>query len=469
MFGGSHPRKIAQASLLELRTQAPLENVKFIARHNKNEGQYAPKDENYEAWKKEYIVPWGTLLDILIVLLFIFFALTFQTTKMTFVLNFDSIFDKYFNDGNNGPSYLYFKQDFIDKVNSSSEKFFTFETQFPSQYPFTRITNMSIDVLYADKTEYNTLISPENISKVVDVATNIISKPFNTMRMHAIYMIQHRNEELESEVRLKVHFTIVFKDVNNLGIIEFRTRFQRAETERIGPVAIDDNLSLDVFPAAIILFDAIAMCFTIYRLISFFQHAKQYARKNYISLYRAVVWKVDLWEMFNLFYQALTIAAVSVYYTVVDKAFGDNIWLLVFVGLAGFMHCIGLFRSMRMKKELWLVAQLITRALGRSLQFVLGFLPFYFGVVFMGVSFFGYFCYLFIGFLRTMKILFSMWHTDVVMDTEDLLLSMAVAPPWLVYTFVILWMVLTGGMVINILISMVEVTLDELLEEHEDE
>ena len=58
-----------------------------------------------------------------------------------------------------------------------------------------------------------------------------------------------------------------------------------------------------------------------------------------------------------------------------------------------------------------------------------------------------------------------MMHTDVCMDTQEALKDEAAAPQQLVTSFVVSWLMLTGGMVINILIAIVENTLEELIVE----
>lgn len=118
-----------------------------------------------------------------------------------------------------------------------------------------------------------------------------------------------------------------------------------------------------------------------------------------------------------------------------------------------------------MKDDLWLVARLAGRSLGQSSSLFLGFTPIYLGFVFVGIAFFGYFCNVFKGFLRTIKVLFSIFHCDIVMDTEELVKDAGVLPDWIINFYIFAWTNMTGGMIINVIISVVEVTLDSLMTE----
>jgi hypothetical protein len=235
--------------------------------------------------------------------------------------------------------------------------------------------------------------------------------------------------------------------------------------KRLNPTFRDKYISI-ALPVSILLFDSLAMIFTICRFIWFMQRAKEYAKSNYVPVAKALVWKISRGDVFNLFYQTLTLVAIILYIVKVKGDFkqSDRIFLII-LGFAGFLHCLGLFHHLKMKKETWFVARLIWRSLGKTVLFVTGFMPFFYAWTMMGISLFGQFSYLFKGFLRTCKILFSMMHYDVCMDTQEALKVEAAVPQWVTWVFAASWLMQTGGMVINILIAIVETTLEELIEE----
>ena len=449
-----------------LMSPVRMEDPKIVLTHNKNDGLYVPKDENLDAWKKEYIVPWGTFFDIFIVLLYLFFAISYQNTKVRFVLNFNQVFDDFFmGDSDNDEdelTYLYFKDDIIKSISDGSSRYFSFLDHFPSQDIITQNSNLSFSITTTSGSNIHYTFIESNVSNVSSIVTYYVNI-FHEIVTEMEYMLIKGNED--SMIKMKIIYRMTFKDVDQLGIIEWRSQFIKTETTRTGSNQLRDHLSIDVFPIGILIFDSIAMILTILRFVSFVRHAREYAKKNYVRLYVAILWKVDLMELFNIGYQLFTFIMVALFITLIDNDLGGPPILLVLLGLAGFVHSVGVFRSLRMKKELWMVAQLIIRSLGRAFAFILGFIPFYFGYVMMGLTFFGYFSNLFKGFLRSMKILFSLMHTDVCMDTQDDLKAHAVVPDWGVTIYIVSWLTMTGGIVINVLISMVEVTLSELMQE----
>lgn len=450
-----------------------IDDARFVGLHNKNGDLLTQKEDEevYIQWKKGHLVPWGTLLDIFIVLLYMFFCLSYQRTKMTFVHNFNDIFNSYFMGDNDkdddGITHIYFRDDFIEIVTNVSQKFFTFDQSFPSQEKFERSSNLSLIVNRKGSQPETYSFNEKTVSDVENVVRKAAdSSDFKGLSLDVDYLITSSNENIE--LLMVVKYSMTFIDTEDLGFIEWRSRFRKTETTRIGSEKLD-QLSSDIFPTAIVVIDSIALIFTITKFFSFFKHAKEYAKKNYISFYRAFMWKVDRWELFDLFYRSLTFIAVIIYITIVDNDFGEKYWLLVLLGVAAFMHTMGLFRSLEMKKELWMVARLIVKATGNALSFFAGFIPLYVGYTFIGIALFGYFCNLFKGFLRSVKILFSIFHSDVVMDTEELIKSLAVVPDWVGNLYIFIWTNLTCGIAINVLIAMVEETLGELIREQESE
>ena len=451
-----------------------VQDARLLVKHNKNDELFGSKedDESLEKWKREYIVPWGTLLDIFIVLLYIFFLLSYQNTKMAFVHNFNTIFDSYFmgdaDADDDGLTYIYFKDDFVQIIQNVSQRFFDFDEVFPSQDPFTRKSNLTVLLKEKDQKDQHFLISQENISAMSEIAHQAANSPhLEGLVMDVDYLITKGDEE--SQILMIVKYSMTFYDNDDLGFIEWRSIFKKTETIRKGSKKLQDQLSTNIFPYGIIAIDTIAILFTVTRFFSFFKKARAYAKKNYVSIYRAVMWKVDPWDLFNIFYRALTFIAVVIYIDIVDDNFGQQYWLLVLLGCAAFMHTMGLFRSLKMKRELWMVARLIIRSLGNAFSFFVGFIPLYVGYTFIGIATFGYFCNLFKGFLRSVKILFSIFHSDVVMDTEELIKSLAVVPEWVGNLYIFVWTNLTAGIIINVIISIVESTLGELIREQEAE
>ena len=449
-----------------------VEDARLLVKHNKNDELFGNKeyDESLQKWKREYIVPWGTLLDIFIVLLYMFFLLSYQTTKMAFVHNFNNIFDSYFKGdaetNDDDLTFIYFKDDFIQNVETVSQRFFEFDKNFPSQDPFERYSNLSVILQEKNAPDQHFLFDENNVTLVTEVAERAAnSKTFKGLIMDVDYLIT-RGEE-DSQILMIVKYSTTFLDKDDLGFIEWRSIFKKTETIRKGSHKLQDQLSTNVFPYGIIAIDSIAMLFTITRFFSFFKKSYAYAKKNYVSIGRAVMWKVDPWDLFNLFYRLLTFIAVLVYIDVVDDNFGQQYWLLVLLGCAAFVHTMGLFRALKMKRELWMVARLIIRSIGNAFAFFIGFTPLYVGYTFIGIATFGYFCNLFKGFLRSVKILFSIFHSDVVMDTEELIKSLAVVSEWVGNLYIWVWTNLTTGIIINVIISIVESTLGELIREQE--
>ncbi|EAX88467.1 hypothetical protein TVAG_152880 [Trichomonas vaginalis G3] len=363
-----------------------------------------------------------------------------------------------------GLTYLYYHNKFIDVVKNVSGLFFTFVDSFPSQEPFQRSSNLTITVMKKGKPNQQFIICPENLSLVEDIANTASSSvDFRGLICDVDYLINR--SEPNNIIMMTIKYSMTFLDVDELGIIEWRSRLRKTETKIIGGKKVQDRLNAEVFPISILVVDAIAMIFSFSRFISFFKHARQYAKQNYVSFYRAVMWKVDRWELFNLSYQILTFVSILTFLIIVEDDFGAHRWLLCLLGTAGFVHSMGLFRSLRMKEELWLVSRLTGRSLGQSSTLAFGFVPIYLGFVFMGIAFFGYFCNVFKGFLRTIKVLFSIFHCDIVMDTVELVKEFAVVPDWLIISYIVVWTNLTCGIIINVIISIVEVTLDVLIHE----
>ncbi|OHT03522.1 hypothetical protein TRFO_29075 [Tritrichomonas foetus] len=433
---------------------------KLLVVHNRNEEVFVPKDDNLQAWKREYIIPWGPLFDLFIVLLYIFFALTYQSSKINFYLHYNTIFDTFFlPDEEEESTTIYFRNDLIESANSTAYSFFDFVNYFPSQDNFSENSNLRVSIETLDD-EISNFITRENITLVFP----LFEKYADNISYAALEM-DYLITRVETDIILftKMTYTVTYSQVRDLGILEISSEFVGENSAENGSILFSSQLSVAVFPIALVIVDSIAIILTLTRFISYFKHAKEYANKNYITLYRALLWKMDRFEIFNISYQVLTLISVSLFIKYVNADFGRYQMLLLLLSFASLLHCIGLFTHLRLKKETWFVARLIFKSISRTLLFVFGFIPFYIAWSFMGLSFFGYFSELFDSFLRSLKVMFSMMHTDICMDTQDQLNEHAAAPNWLIVTFVCSWLCLTGGMVINILIAIVENTLEDLI------
>lgn len=443
--------------------------TKLILMHNKNIELFSPKDDNLQAWHKYHIIPWGALFDLFIVLLFIFFALTYQSSKIRFCIKFQSIFDSFFlgdtDDDDDGLTLLFFKQDVLDAANSSAYRFFDFAERFPSQDQFEQNSDLDVHVVAKNNTVYDELVTNDTIDRVYEIFESF-KENLLYGKMQMSYLLTRTSKD--SVYLTEIFYTISFEEKTGLGIIEWKSDFIGKDRATKGSNKFSNQLSVNIYPIAIIIADSIAILLTVNRFYMFFKHSKEYAKKNYISLSKALLWKINFGEIFNLFYQVFTLIAVILYMKLIDDDFNGHKMLVLIPSIAGFLHCLGLFRHLKMKKETWFVARLVFKSISRTLLIVCGFLPFYFGFVFMGIANFGYFSYLFNGFLRTMKILFSMMHTDVCMDTQEAIKDESVSPQWLVLAYCGTWLLLTGGMVINIFIAIVESTLAELMVEDND-
>ncbi|EAX85229.1 hypothetical protein TVAG_513730 [Trichomonas vaginalis G3] len=452
--------------ILKIVPDDPGEEVKFYTKLMKNNEQFKKTDRDFETWKNDYVVPWSPLFDIAIVLLYVFFALTFQTTKMAMFHNFNTIFDNYFmgdaDEDDDGLTYIYFKSEFVEIVKNVSELFFTFTDSFPAQSNFTRSSNLTATLIEKGKQNSVSYFCQENASEASEIASAAVQTlNFKELLLEVDYLIEEFTEKTESLITVK--YSMSFKDVDNLGIIEWRSKFKKTEVQYIGTTMFIDALHNEVFPIAILFVDAFALLITISRFMTFIKFAQKYSKENYVSFAKSFLWNVNGWEFFNLFYQSLTLVTIIIYILIVDPNFGGERWLLFLLGCSAFIHSLGLFRYLKMKPELWMVARITGRSLSKSCIFAAGFIPTYIGFVFMGISFFGYFCNVFKGFLRTIKVLFSIFHSDIVMDTEELVKEAAVCPDWLIYTYIFAWTNLTNGIIINSTISFVECTIDFLI------
>lgn len=434
---------------------------KLLVLHNRNEEVNIPKDDNLQAWKREFVIPWGPLFDLFIVLLYIFFALTYQSSKINFYLNYQSILDNYFipSDDDDESSFIYHKADLIDSINSTAYNFFEFANDFPVQDNFTQDSPLYVSIETEDD-EDEFLITEENISYVYQQFLNI-SDTLLSASIKMDYLITRITEE--EIFYTSITYSVNIDQVESLGLYEISSDLVATATVDSGNILTINNITFNIFPIALVIVDSIAILLTLSRLVSFFRHAREYASKNYVTLYRALYWKMDRFEIFNLSYQLLTLISIVLYLKYVNNSLGTHRLLLLLVSFSGLFHSIGLFTHLRLKSETWFVSRLIFRSLSRTLLFVFGFIPFYLSWTFMGIAYFGYFSELFDGFLRSLKILFSMMHTDVCMDTQDQLNEHAAEPNWLIVCYVSSWLCLTGGMVINILIAIVENTLEEMI------
>ena len=457
---------ISYAALLPSSEPEP----KLIVMHNKNDERQTPKDENLESWRRQHIIPWSALLDFFIVLLYIFFALTYQSTKIRFFLKFQEVFDTYFmSDAEeclDGLVFLHFKEDIINVANASTFRFFDFPDELPSQDPFTQNSNVTLSLELVNETslefEITRAMLQENPNFVSDLFEEIV-----TLLDSAVFESQYllTRQSADAVYLTELTYDIYLTQVERTGIIQWESELTGNDRSEDGRVVLSNQLSVILFPIALAIVDSVAIILTISRFFSFLKHAKEYAQKNYVRLIKALLWKMDIGELFNLIYQILTLISVVLFIVYVNSDFGGHKGLLILLSSAAFLHCVGLFKHLKMKEETWFVARLIFRSLGRTLLFVLGFVPFYYAWTILGISLFGHFSYLFKGFLRTLKVMFSMMHTDVCMDTQEALKDEAAAPQQLVTSFVVSWLMLTGGMVINILIAIVENTLEELIVE----
>lgn len=464
-------RRVSDKHLLSFNSlvKTSEQDSMLLGLHNRNEELNIPKPNNLNFWAKQHIIPWGPFLDLFIVLLFIFFALTYQTCKIHFFLNFKTIFDTYFmdsaDDDGDGITLLYFKSDVIDNANASAQKFFQFVDTFPSQDPISEASNLSMRFTFdsARKLEYT--VTRENLTLVHDFFEMYISD-FQTAVMSVNYLLSRKSGK--TEFLSTITYSITFQRLEGSGIIQWSSDFVGTNTAEKGRIVLASQLSVTIIPIALLIADIFALLMNLSRLISFIKHAREYAKKNYITLYKAIVWKVDGGELFNLFYQIMTMLSITLFIKYVGYDYGKHENIMLFVSFSGLIHCIGLFMHLKLKKETWFVARLIYKSIGRTLMFVFGFLPFFFSFVFMGISLFGHFSELFLGILRSMKNIFSLMHTDICMDNQDQLNEHAATSEWIVTCFTISWLMITGGMVINILIAIVENTLEELIKEEEE-
>lgn len=447
----------------------PQQESTYLLQHRKkNPEQFKQTKIDFYTWKHEYYVPWTTILDIFIILLYVLFCLTFQSTKMTFFLNFDTIFDTYFlgdaDEDNDGLTYIYFKNEFIDTVVSKSAMLFEFEDTFPSQFEFQRSSNITCTLKEYGKPNKYYYYTIENLSLIGDLATySSHIKTFEALIIDVDYLIIQSQSDSQSFKTLK--YQMSFIDVDKLGIIEWKSKLIQTKTDYGDRKSYIGGFQNEVFPIAILIFDFISIVISTIRFFSFFKIAKKYAENNYISFTKAVMWKVDGWELFNLFYLILTFVSNAIYLFIVYNNFNNEKWLLFLLGVSAFVHSFGLFKSLRMKEELWMVARLTGRSLKESFILFIGFSPVYTGFVFIGVAWFGYFCNVFKGYLRTVKVLFSIAHSDIVMDTEELVKDAAVTDDWKIYVYIFAWTNLTVGIMINVVISIAEVAIDQLIHE----
>lgn len=435
---------------------------KLLVAHTRNEEVFVPKDDNLQAWKKEFIIPWGPLFDLFIVLLYIFFALTYQSSKVRFYLNYQTIFDDYFLPEEDEESpYIYTKEDLIDSANSTAYHFFNFASDFPSQDIFKEDSPLTVTI---ETTEYEDelIIIRDEVDTVASNFTNISNILISATFEMDYLIVKFTEQEI---YKTSLTYSVYFDQVKQLNLYEMSSDLVGKSTVENGSFMSPNQLVVSIFPITLAIIDSIAIVLTLSRFVSFFHHAREYAQKNYITLYQALLWKMDRFETFNLSYQLLTLISITLYLRYANDDLGRHRFILFMVAFSGLLHCCGLFGHLRLKKETWFTARFIFLSLSRTLRFVFGFLPFIVAWAFMGLALFGYFSELFDGFVRSLKIMFSLMHTDVCMDTQDQLNEHAAAPNWLIVVFVCSWLCLTGGMVINILIAIVENTLEDMLSE----
>jgi hypothetical protein len=359
-----------------------------------------------------------------------------------------------------GYEELYFVNDTVKYANRTGWRYFDFVQEFPSQDNFTEESPLFLTFELSDETEENYSITLKMLEENTTLIRDLFAERVLLMGS-ATFSMKYAITPPKNG-RFVLTYWQSFTRAKKTGIMEWDswltgTRENPTWSDRYGAFAL---------PVAILVFDGIALMVSVGRFLWFIRRASAYARSNYVPLGKALVWKIDRTDIFNLFYQTLTLVGVSLYIACVGSDFKDSDrGFLMALAFAGFSHCLGFFRHLRMKKETWFVARLIFKSLGKTLLFVLGFLPFFYAWTILGISLFGHFSYLFEGFLRTCKILFSMMHTDVCMDTQEALKVEAAVPQWVTWVFAASWLLQTGGMVINILIALVDNALEELIEE----
>lgn len=435
------------------------EGIRFIAGKSKKIPRRRQHEETLDAWHRKFVFPWAACFDLSIVLLYVFFAMTYEATKMDSFHNFQQIFDRYYmeeqDEDQDYVALLYFPSDVTDAFKSSLEKSFVFPNVYPTQDILTLNDTISINFKFINGTDVTLRCTQDNIEDMTKILEDNL-RAISSVQFDVVYIL-----ERDDSSPIELIYRMTFKEVEHMGFFEWRSVFAGTNSK-----SIRDDLSIATIPLALIFVDGIALVLTTQRLISEVKYAIEYARKNYVSVYRAFLWKTDQWEIVTFVCQILTFISVFLFLRIANSDFSEHSSLLLFLGFTAFTHSIALFRYLKLKDELWLVARLLYMSLGKALGFVIGFLPIFFGYVFLGISVFGHYSDLFKGFLRTLKILTSLMHTDVCQDTQNALNEEAVVPNWVVLFFVNTWLVLNGGIILNVLITVVENVLSSLVDEY---
>lgn len=213
--------------------------------------------------------------------------------------NFGLIFDNYFlgetDEDDDGLTYIYFKKTFIEIVQNVSQSFFTFVDSFPSQLDFERSSNLTVSLYETGKNVQTFDYSPENVTNISSVATRAAnSKQFEKLVLDVDYVIKEITSD-SMMTFITVKYSMIFLDVDQLCVIELRSKLKNTVTKLIGTNPIDYAFRTEIFAVGIFIVDTFALLFTISRFIVFFKNASVYSTRNYLTFYRAVLRKVDGW------------------------------------------------------------------------------------------------------------------------------------------------------------------------------
>lgn len=380
----------------------------------------------FRAWLKDYHPPFLFFIELSILLLFCLLAFAMQQTTLPFFQDFGKAVDNYFmrnysiatdeQDDSFGMRRIYTKKDFFHVLNSTIDRYFLFDEQFPCSYQMDQITNLSIVIATPEGDIRGVFHNNENGTACEFVQENLVD--FTSVTLHMLFEIRQTSGEKLVQV-LRAGFTSSFVNYEETGIILWSNIQERSVMKhKSGPDDYIYTLTFSVSLLIVVLLGAgvIMQSLSLWSL-SWYSALK--ARREQISTSVMFRHKLDLWEPVTLVFNL-----VSMTLMIISLIWGQDVneklpWPHFLLALASFIHAFLIFRYLVLRPSTLIVVRMIMGASITLLQFVVGCTPWFVGYLIFGVCWFGWYSPLMSSSRQAAKFMISSSYGDYLLDGYD--------------------------------------------------
>ena len=404
-----------------------VRNSHVVFRRHPPAKKHVKSHQVFRAWLKDYRPPILFFIELSILLLFFLLAFSIQETTLPFFQDFGSAVDNYFlrgyqiatdeQDDSFGMRRIYTKKEFYYVLNSTIDRYFLFDEQFPCSYQMDQITNLSIRISKWRGDDISQVFANNEGGIACEFVRQNI-EDFAEVRLHMLFEILQIQGERSEQV-LRAGVTSSFVNYEQTGIILWNNGHERSAMQSMKN--IEDQIYTLSYSVSVIIIILLA-CGVIMQSLSLWslsRYSAVKARLERISTAEMFRLKLDAWEPVTLCFNLISMTLMIVY-VIWGQDVNENMpWPHFLLATASFIHAFLIFRYLVLRPSTLIVVRMISGASITLLQFVVGCTPWFVGYLIFGVCWFGWYSPLMSSSRQAAKFMISASYGDYLLDGYD--------------------------------------------------